>query len=214
MALRAFGMERQAEARTTRKTTGSGEYDPSVIPPLVDGDGDTPGPNHKEKIGRTWLAAQLNGGDAGTVIDIRPPQEWIVGTLPNALQVPGDQILRRTDLLPAKTRRVTLVDATHEQEAFDTAKTLRDQGWTWARSLQGGWAEWVVFEKQNPVFVDSAGQHLLLFFDGRERKVVVAHDPGHRDVHRGRNHVGAIGDVTFGAVDMRKLHGLGVAIGD
>lgn len=143
MALRAFGMERQAEARTTRKTTGSDEYDPSVIPPLVDGDGDTPGPNHKEKIGRTWLAAQLNGGDAGTVIDIRPPQEWIVGTLPNALLVPGDQILRRTDLLPPKTRRVTLVDATHEQEAFETAKTLRDQGWTWARSLQGGWAEWV-----------------------------------------------------------------------
>ena len=156
IALRAFGMERQAEARTTTATTGGGKYDPSVIPPLVDGDGDTPGPNHKSLIGRTWLAAQLNGGDAGVVVDVRPPVEWIVGIIPTAHLIPGDQLLNRRDLLPAKTRRVTLYDATNEQQAFALAETLRNEGWTWARALQGGWAEWV--EQGERQFIPPAEQ--------------------------------------------------------
>lgn len=161
MALKAFGMERQAEARTTRQTTGSAEYDPSVIPPLVDGDGDTPGPNHKELIGRTWLAAQLKGGDAGLLIDVRPPQEWIAGIIPSSVLVPGPQILERLDLLPAKTLRVTLVDATGEQEAFALAEKLRAEGWGWARSLQGGWAEWVEHGEPEEVPAGSEGRWQL-----------------------------------------------------
>ncbi len=161
IALKAFGMEKQAEARQTRKTTGSGAYDPSVIPPLVDGDGDTPGPNHKELIGRTWLAAQLKGGDAGIVIDIRPPQEWIAGVIPSSLLVPHEQIFQRSALIPDKSTRVTLVDATNEQEAFALAARLREQGWETARALQGGWAEWVEHGEQQDLPPRSEGRWQL-----------------------------------------------------
>ena len=161
IALKAFGMEKQAEARNTRKTTGTGEYDPSVIPPLVDGDGDTPGPNHKELIGRTWLAAQIKGGDAGIIIDIRPPQEWIAGVIPSALLVPHEQVLERTELIPDKSIRISLVDATNEQEAFPLAARLREQGWTLARALQGGWAEWVEHSEEQHIPPRSRGRWQL-----------------------------------------------------
>jgi len=143
VALKAFGMERDAEARTTRKTKGSKDYDASKIPKLVDGDGDTPGPNDKELIGSTWLAAQLVGGVPGAIVDIRPPQEWMSGHIPGAVLLPGDQILERTELLPDKNTRITVYDATGEQDAFAVAEKLRGQGWSIARSLQGGWAWWI-----------------------------------------------------------------------
>ena len=37
-------------------------FDESKIPKVVDGSGDTPGPNHKQDIGRTWVSAQMAGG--------------------------------------------------------------------------------------------------------------------------------------------------------
>lgn len=155
LALKAFGMERDAEARTTRKTTGTvGSYDASKIPKLVDGDGDTPGPNHRELIGRTFLAASVIGGDGVIVVDLRPPQEWIAGTLPDALLLPNRQILDRPDVLPAdKTTVIALYDATDEQAARAVAAKLRDRGYA-ARSLVGGWAEWV--EQDEPQVIPAA----------------------------------------------------------
>lgn len=144
VALKAFGMEHDASDRTTYQTKGSKDgYDASKIPKLVQGDGDTPGPNDKKLIGSTWLAAQLVGGVPGTIVDVRPPQEWMSGHIPGAILLPHDQILSRLDLLPAKDIRITIVDATGEQEAFDIADKLRGQGWNVARSLQGGWAWWM-----------------------------------------------------------------------
>ena len=69
VAIRVLGMEFDTEERapTTRPKVAPGEIDLSVIPKLVDGDGDTPGPNHREDIGRTWVAAQLAGGVAPTI---------------------------------------------------------------------------------------------------------------------------------------------------
>ncbi len=144
-ALKAFGMEWDAEERTRRKTKGSkdGTYDASVIPKLVDGDGDTPGPKHLELIGRTWLAAQLAGGVPGTIVDIRPPQETAHGLIPGSVLLPNHQILANTHLLPDPKLRVTVVDADGEQGSAQVAKLLRDAGWGWTRSLQGGWAEWL-----------------------------------------------------------------------
>ena len=145
MALKAFGMEWEAEARTTYRPKGSKDgYDASKIPKIVDGDGDTPGPNHKELIGRTVLAAQTVAESGETVVDIRDPKEWIAGFIPGAILLPGKQILDREDLLPKdKKQRVSVYDATGEQDAFAIAAELRGRGYEWARSLQGGWAEWI-----------------------------------------------------------------------
>ncbi|RME27537.1 MAG: hypothetical protein D6798_04330 [Deltaproteobacteria bacterium] len=136
-----FDVEDRDPAATTRGTAG--EVDMSVIPKIVDGAGDTPGPNHKADIGRTWVAAQLVAGVAPVFVDIRPPAEVVAGALPGAIFAPGTSILDHPELLPAHDVRVTVYDQTGEQGSAEVAAALRAAGWTLARRLQGGYAEWL-----------------------------------------------------------------------
>lgn len=143
--------ERKAE---TLRPEGGPTYDASKIPKLVDGDGDTPGPNHKEDIGRTWVAAQLAGGVAPVFVDLRPPQECIAGVLPGAMVLPGDLVFSHLDRLPDPGVRVTVYDQTGELGSESVAARLREAGWTLARRLQGGYAEWI--EHDEPVELPTA----------------------------------------------------------
>ena len=152
VAIRALGMEFDTEDRapTSRPKPSGGPIDLSVIPKLVDGDGDTPGPNHREDIGRTWVAAQLAGGVAPFFIDLRPPAEVVAGTLPGARLLPGRLVAQRLHQLPAdRSERITVFDQTGELGSAEMAAWLRDQGWTMARRLRGGYAEWI--EHAEPV---------------------------------------------------------------
>jgi rhodanese-related sulfurtransferase len=164
-ALRAFGMQWQAEELppnegNTKLAGGPQAFDPSVIPRVVDGSGDTPGPNHKEKIGRTWVAAQLIGGAGLFMLDIRPAKECAGGIVKGAVVVPGWQIKDRLDVLPARDVRVTVYDQTGGKDSEELAKWLRGQGWGAARWLQGGFAEWL--ENSEPIDVPVAvGRYAL-----------------------------------------------------
>ncbi len=143
-ALRALKMEKEAADRTPReKIIPGATVDLSKIPKLVDGDGDTPGPNHKTRIGRTWLSAQVTSGVSPVLIDIREPTEWTGGILPGAHLLPAQQLRDRLDLLPPKAMRVTVYDSDGGAESDTLADWLREQGWSMARQLQGGWAEWL-----------------------------------------------------------------------
>lgn len=144
-AIRVLKMDFDTEERdpAARRRGDPNKFDPSKIPTVVDGSGDTPGPNHKHDIGRTWTSAQLAGGVAPFFLDIRPPQETVMGILPGALILPGELIQQYTDRLPPKTERVTVYDQTGELGSTEVAAWLRDQGWEWARRLQGGYAEWI-----------------------------------------------------------------------
>lgn len=141
-AIKALGMEEQAEDRK-EQVHRDVAFDPKFIPKVVDGSGDTPGPNHKTMIGRTWLSAQIAGGVSPCIVDIRPPEEWTAGHIRGAVLLPGRQILEQTQHLPAKDTRVVIVDAEGGPFSDEIAKALRDQGWDWARQLSGGWAEWI-----------------------------------------------------------------------
>lgn len=183
-ALRFFDMEWEAQDRKTTRDAGVvGDVDTSVIPKIVDGDGDTPGPKHKRLIGRTWLAAQLISDEGGFIVDLRPPAEFAAGHLKGAVSMPGDQIRDRLDELPEQTIRVTLVDAVGSPEAEEMARWLRDEkGWSWARSLQGGFAEWLehgeqVFTPEKPEGARWAIGDSVKVDDGREGVV-----QGHRTV--------------------------------
>lgn len=150
-AIKLLNMEFDTQDRdpAARGNPSAATYDPSKIPPLVDGDGDTPGPNHKTDIGRTWVAAQLAGGVAPFFVDLRPPQECVAGMLPGALVLPGDLVFERLDLLPEPSVRVTVYDQTGELGSEGVAERLREAGWVNARRLRGGYAEWI--EHDEPV---------------------------------------------------------------
>jgi rhodanese-related sulfurtransferase len=144
-AIKLLRMEFDAEHRDPagRGVADPSAFDPDKIPKVVDGAGDTPGPNHKTEIGRPWVAAQLVGGVAPVFVDVRPAPELAQGLLPAALTMPGERIKGHLDRLPSKNTRVTVYDQTGEQEAVQTAAWLREQGWVLARSLRGGFVEWI-----------------------------------------------------------------------
>lgn len=157
-AIKVFGMEFDAQELAPNdgntKRAGPQAVDPSVIPRVVDGSGDTPGPKHKFDIGRTWLASQVIAKVGIFVIDIRHPKEVVAGTLPGAVLLPRDLVKQRTELLPAKDIRVTVLDQVGSDEATAVAEWLRGQGWELARRLVGGYAEWI--EHAEPVEVPQA----------------------------------------------------------
>jgi len=144
-AIKLLNMEFDAEHRDPagRGIADPSAFDPDKIPKVVDGAGDTPGPNHKTEIGRPWVAAQLAGGVAPIFVDVRPAPEIAQGVLPAALCMPQNRIQTHLNQLPSKSTRITVYDQTGEQEAAEIAAWLRDQGWTLARSLRGGFVEWI-----------------------------------------------------------------------
>lgn len=147
-AVRVLDMEFDVQDHPNPSEPGTGEYDPTVIPKVVDGSGDTPGPNHKQNIGRTWLSAQMSAGVSPFVIDTRPPNEVVAGMLPGAILMSGHSFLALEHELPKdKGLRITIYDQTGEQNSADVAEQLRSKGWSMARRLAGGYAEWLEFDE-------------------------------------------------------------------
>ena len=182
-AIRVLGMEFDAEDKVRsahQPPQGASRYDESKIPKVVDGSGDTPGPNHKEDVGRPYVSAQLTGGVAPVFIDVRQPDEVAAGLLPGALLLPGDLVKQHLDLLPTdKTERITVYDQTGAQGSAELAAWLREQGWGWARRLRGGYAEWIEHgeQVQRPT-APKGGRHKLgdpaRLADGREGWIIRA----------------------------------------
>lgn len=144
VAVKLFDMEFDVEERAPRPDF-SPEVDTSKIPKIVDGSGDTPGPNHKSEIGRTWLSAQVTSGVHPTCIDIRPPNETLSGILPQAKLFPGWTIKEKLSLLPPQSEKIVIYDQTGESFSAEIAEFLREQGWIFARKLSGGIAEWIEY---------------------------------------------------------------------
>lgn len=160
VAIKAFGMEFDAEDRKPDpgREVRAATYDPSKIPRVVQGSGDTPGPNHKELVGHVFLGAQVASGATEVIVDIRPPQEWVAGIIPGALLLPNAQILDALDRLPGQDTRVTFYDATGEQGARALAIAIRDRGWKLSRSLEGGWASWIEHDEPTTQLQRSAAR--------------------------------------------------------
>ena len=143
-AVQVFNMEFDVEEREKRPPRSTPQqFEQSIIPNIVDGSGDTPGPNHKEKIGRTVVSAEIISGVNPFIIDVRPPNEVVSGILPGALLLPANSIQACLDQLPDKASRIVLYDQTGELGSDRVAQWLRDNGWIWARHLDGGYAEWI-----------------------------------------------------------------------
>ncbi|MEC7986698.1 MAG: rhodanese-like domain-containing protein [Myxococcota bacterium] len=146
VAVKVLNMEFDTQERA-EQSFDKNDFDPTKIPKVVQGSGDTPGPNHKEDIGRPWVSAQLSGSVGPFLIDIRPPNETVAGMLPTAHLMSGDYIKSHKELLPPKTDRITIYDQTGELGSEEIAAWLREQGWTLARRLRGGYREWLEYNE-------------------------------------------------------------------
>jgi hydroxyacylglutathione hydrolase len=90
-------------------------------------------------IPRISLADVANGGQDGTIVDVRGKEEWNAGHIPNSVNLPLAELEQRLDELP-RTRLI--VHCQSGSRAAMAASLLRARGFNQVQLFPGGLAEW------------------------------------------------------------------------
>jgi ArsR family transcriptional regulator len=93
-----------------------------------------------EPVSREELAARMNGGLI-TVIDVRPEDEFALGHLPGAINVPVAELESRLELLELGREIVAYCRGPWCVMSFEAVAELRKRGFS-ARRLEDGLPEW------------------------------------------------------------------------
>src|ERR1700744_1946590 len=93
-----------------------------------------------EPVSRSELMARLKD-DLVTVLDVRPEDEFRLGRLPRALNIPLSQLERRLAELPPGAEIVAYCRGPYCVLSFEAVALLRSRGFT-ARRLEDGFPEW------------------------------------------------------------------------
>jgi len=93
-----------------------------------------------EAVSRKELASRLKSGLV-TVLDVRPEDEYAVGHLPRAINIPLRELSRRLSRLPKGREIVAYCRGPYCVLAFEAVAFLRERGWK-ARRLEDGFPEW------------------------------------------------------------------------
>ncbi|MCP4277275.1 MAG: metalloregulator ArsR/SmtB family transcription factor [Gammaproteobacteria bacterium] len=76
-----------------------------------------------------------------TVLDVRPPEEFVAGHLPGAINIPLDELEKNLHNLKSSKEIVAYCRGPHCVLAFDAVARLREKGIT-AKRMDGGLPEW------------------------------------------------------------------------
>jgi rhodanese-related sulfurtransferase len=93
-----------------------------------------------EPVSRKELSRRLRDGLV-TVLDVRPPDEFAAGHLPNAINIPLRDLTRRVRKLPKKQEVVAYCRGPYCVFAFEAVAMLRSRGFQ-ARRLEEGYPQW------------------------------------------------------------------------
>jgi ArsR family transcriptional regulator len=93
-----------------------------------------------EPISREEVVARLKGGMV-TVLDVRPEEEFALGHLPGAINVPIGQLKRRLRALPKDREIVAYCRGPYCVMSFEAVAALRAKGYR-IRRLEDGFPEW------------------------------------------------------------------------
>jgi rhodanese-related sulfurtransferase len=84
---------------------------------------------------------ELENGAALCVIDVRTPQEWGGGHIPDALHIPVDDIQKRLSEVPRDGRKLYLICAGGGRSSA-AANFLANRGFLNVHSVEGGMGAW------------------------------------------------------------------------
>ena len=93
-----------------------------------------------EPVSRAELARRLAEGLV-TVLDVRPQDEFALGHLPRAINIPLRELSRRLRELPKERDIVAYCRGPYCVLAFEAVALLRQRGFA-VRRLEGGYPEW------------------------------------------------------------------------
>ncbi|SJM28408.1 ArsR/SmtB family transcription factor [Mesorhizobium delmotii] len=93
-----------------------------------------------EPVSRDDLVSRLHDGMV-TVLDVRPEDEFAVGHLPGALNIPLAELERRLGELPADREVIAYCRGPYCVLSFEAVAALRGRGYL-VRRLEDGYPEW------------------------------------------------------------------------
>ncbi|MEH2534910.1 rhodanese-related sulfurtransferase [Bradyrhizobium sp. AZCC 1588] len=93
-----------------------------------------------EPVSRDDLVARLRD-DLVTVLDVRPEDEFALGHLPGALNIPLAELERRLDELPKSREVIAYCRGPYCVLSFEAVAALRTRGYR-VRRLEDGYPEW------------------------------------------------------------------------
>ena len=93
-----------------------------------------------EAVSRDDLLSRLHDGLVA-VLDVRPEDEFAVGHLPGALNIPLAELERRLSELPADKEVVAYCRGPYCVLSFEAVAALRERGYR-VRRLEDGYPEW------------------------------------------------------------------------
>lgn len=93
-----------------------------------------------EPVSRDDLVSRLHDGLV-TVLDVRPEDEFAVGHLPGALNIPLSELERRLGELPTDREVIAYCRGPYCVLSFEAVGALRERGYL-VRRLEDGYPEW------------------------------------------------------------------------
>lgn len=93
-----------------------------------------------EPVSREMLSSRLRDGLV-TILDVRPEDEFALGHIPGALNVPLSELERRLAELPADREVVAYCRGPYCVMSFEAVAALRGRGYD-ARRLEDGYPQW------------------------------------------------------------------------
>lgn len=93
-----------------------------------------------EPVSRTEIARRVKEGSV-LLLDVRPNDEFALGHLPGALNIPLGQLTRQLTKLPKKMQIVAYCRGPYCVLSFEAVAALRAKGYD-ARRLEDGYPEW------------------------------------------------------------------------
>jgi len=93
-----------------------------------------------EPVAREVLLERVKQGLV-TVIDVRPPEEYVAGHLPGAINIPPDELEQRLQALDKQQEVVAYCRGPHCVYSFNAVQQLRKAGLQASR-LEDGFPEW------------------------------------------------------------------------
>ncbi len=93
-----------------------------------------------EPVSRQELISAMRDGDV-TLLDVRPDEEFALGHLPGAVNIPLDELEKRLSELPKDAEIVAYCRGAYCVLSFEAVAALRSKGYR-IRRLQDGFPEW------------------------------------------------------------------------
>ena len=91
----------------------------------------------------TILSKQLGHAEAPLVLDVRSTNEFAAGHIPQALNIPHDELRSRLSELPTDRDQTIVVHCHAGPRAEQAEAILIESGYTDVRDLEGHWSGWI-----------------------------------------------------------------------